>query len=170
MKIRQGFVSNSSSSSFVIEAANKQTVLSVAFDMVPARNWDNRDTELQEKLLSFNGDPDTPIAFKSCNYDTFIIKEKNLIFVDTCNNHPWYDFINYRRATQEEMRSIGLDDFWEDFALQKLQRYYWWPEYNFFAKTLLSTFCKECYCEILQLQTDEKICPHCKKDVKEIGQ
>ena len=78
MKIRQGFVSNSSSSSFVVDGT-KRTVLDVAFDMVPARGWKEHDEELLAKLLEKADQPDTPLAFKSCNFDTFISNSAPLL-------------------------------------------------------------------------------------------
>ena len=55
MKIRKGFVSNSSSSSFVV---CEPTVVEAAFGMVPARGWndEDRDVELMKKLQKLHDD------------------------------------------------------------------------------------------------------------------
>lgn len=185
MKIRNGFVSNSSSSSFVIDAANK-TVLGVAFSMVPARNWGEKDTELQEKLLALIDDPDRPIAFKSCNFDTFIKKVNNIIFVETCNNHMWQDFIDYRHATKEEAALINEDC---KFSISRNREQenqvfknntkvvknknplFYWPEFDITARTLSPDYdwCKDCFCNILELEDGKQVCPNCKKDISEVG-
>ena len=170
MKIRQGFVSNSSSSSFVVNGTNK-AVLDVALKMVPARDWRKRDDVLLKKLLEKADTPDTPIAFKSCNYNTFIMKIKNTIFIETCNNHPWADFIDYQRATEEDLKLIDQSnrDF-DAFTISNLD-YFWWPEYGIEAKKFYPDydFCKNCFCDILQLKTGQQICPKCNKDRSKVG-
>lgn len=186
MKIRNGFVSNSSSSSFVIDAT-EQTVLEIAFSMVPARNWDEKDTELQEKLLTLIDAPDRPIAFQSCNFDTFIKKVNNIIFVETCNNHMWSDFIDYRCATKEEAALI--EDYEFGFSISRNRKQgnrmfknstrvaknenplFCWPEFGIYAKTLSPDYdwCKNCLCNILELEDGKQICPNCKKNISEVG-
>jgi len=99
MKIRNGFVSNSSSSSFVVaQSPECKTVFDVARTMIPARGWTN-DKVLINKLNQLeNGplkmNPDTPILFNSCNFETYIFKVDDIIFVETCNNHDWDNYID----------------------------------------------------------------------------
>lgn len=87
MKIRNGFVSNSSSSSFILNA-DGNTVRDIALLMIPQRNWPN-DYDLISRIQKLTCDPDLPITFSTCNYDTFIIKIGKYIYVNTCHNHDF---------------------------------------------------------------------------------
>lgn len=171
MKIRNGFVSNSSSSSFVV--IGEDTVVSTAINMIPAREWGPRDTKLINILRSYKGSPNTPIAFSSCNYNTFIKKVKGTIFVETCNNHEWHYLIDYRPPTDEELKLIGSEDRdYDAFRVQNLGNF-WWPEFGIKACTLWPKYdwCKDCFTDILRLEkTGKEICPKCKKDRKEVGE
>jgi len=93
MKSRSGFVSNSSSSSFVLTGS--KTVLEYARLMVPYREWDDEDDKLDAQLKSLQDDPDwnddAAVWFKSCNYDTLIAKLGDHIYIATCNNHSFYE-------------------------------------------------------------------------------
>jgi hypothetical protein len=91
MKARSGFVSNSSSSSFVIKAGRKVTVKSVAGLMLDVREADGwpPDDDAMAKLRAL-GD-DEPACFRSCNYDTFLVRAGDFILVSTCHNHPFKD-------------------------------------------------------------------------------
>jgi hypothetical protein len=168
VKIRTGFVSNSSSSSFVI--ATDKSIVDVAFAMVPAREWGDRDAILQEKLLTLSCcgkiyDPNTPLAFKSCNFNTFMMKFEGLIFVESCNNHPWYDFVDYRMATDEDLVLIGQSDRdFDYFKLQNLGYYFYWPEFDLYGTSLYPDykFCNVCFCDFVKLRSGEIICPNCK--------
>jgi len=91
MKTRTGFVSNSSSSSFVLQVGKPfDTALEVAEHMIPQRGWDT-DSELVEKVrqLKASGENYPAVCFPSCNYDTFIAKMGDLFLVETCHNHDW---------------------------------------------------------------------------------
>jgi hypothetical protein len=102
MKIRNGFVSNSSSSSFIIEgdiATIASGMLDVVIDEFGYWNgptYDNGAVYKQwkdnlKKAISMkdvqNGK--IGITFPSCNYDSYIIKDGNKVYVSTCNNHDW---------------------------------------------------------------------------------
>ncbi len=95
MKIRSGFVSNSSSSSFIL--TTEKSVLEYALMMIPERNWESSDTKLIEQLTELKNsddyDPDTAICFSSCNYDTYIKRINDYVYVSTCNNHPFNDVL-----------------------------------------------------------------------------
>ena len=92
MKIRQGFVSNSSSSSFVIGVGKPfDTALDVAEHMVPFREFDT-DQELLNKIRKLKegrAKELTAVCFGSCNYDTFIAIFGDVFLIETCHNHQW---------------------------------------------------------------------------------
>jgi len=106
MKIRNGFVSNSSSSSFIIRLdENFPDTLSIAKSMLNNKydeysDYDDIDDDWWKpskkrafrnlKKLRKEDDPYIPIYFKSCNYDTYIIPlTNNYVLVETCNNTIW---------------------------------------------------------------------------------
>ena len=108
MKVRNGFVSNSSSTSFIIDSTN---VFNVAKDMLDIikQEWldwdDNKVTKAKTKkqfskyydniakLKSILPEGCDGIMMPSCNYDTYIVldKDENRCLVATCNNHHWDD-------------------------------------------------------------------------------
>ncbi|MFC1454139.1 hypothetical protein ACFLQL_03065 [Verrucomicrobiota bacterium] len=96
MKIRNGFVSNSSSSSFVLKGISIKEVASKMLDIVIAE-WEDgkQDSYKYFQELTNNLEAareDKPITLPSCNYDTYICKLTNgNIYVSTCNNHDWTD-------------------------------------------------------------------------------
>jgi len=83
MKVRTAFVSNSSSTSFILGVNDKfPTVRSVAENIMDqfSEIFDNF-TEVREKLISLN-DPDTPVFFHTSE-GTYIRKVDGLIVVAT---------------------------------------------------------------------------------------
>lgn len=106
MKIRNGLVSNSSTSSFIINGnirdISENMLNTVICDF---SEWDSTDvtagrrtssvykkwkTNLKKGLKKkeiLNGT--MGIAFPSCNYDTYIIMVDNKCYIKTANNHQW---------------------------------------------------------------------------------
>jgi len=100
MKVRRGFVSNSSSSSFITDFSNVEDCLIYMLDNYLQNSSDDYRIEKVKlilenfKILSNNyNSKDCPVAFHSCNFDTFIkkieINNKNYIYVATCTNEDW---------------------------------------------------------------------------------
>jgi hypothetical protein len=111
MKTRKGFVSNSSSSSFILNLdidAVARNMLSTVIEEFS--DWDREESaskrregrelyktwrENLEKGLRKrkvkNGE--IGLTFPSCNEDTYIVKKNNQCYVATCNNHMWDDII-----------------------------------------------------------------------------
>lgn len=101
MKIRNGFVSNSSSSSFTLtRGVPFNTPLEVAYHMIMERDWpDDQELLKQLRLLARSGEitAETNLCFNSTNYDTYIWTEEpdgdhqpeDRIRIYTCNNIDW---------------------------------------------------------------------------------
>jgi hypothetical protein len=163
MKIRQGFVSNSSSSSFVLKVGNPfNTTLEVAKYMIPKREWDN-DNELIEKINKLQTkSPNIPsVCFRSCNYDTYIAKMDNLFLISTCNNTDW-DLKSTTIPPEEYYTYFGDDNF---YNLSNCINFYH-LDYDVIGKetsyTDVKNWCETCYCTYWWI--DSKIqCPKCKK-------
>jgi hypothetical protein len=128
MKIRNGFVSNSSSSSFVISTDDFSSVRDLATYMLKQKikesryyNLDDGITEDDEYINSDkvlikrlkNIDKDDPVSFPSCNYDTYIRRVGDYYMVATCNNTEW-DLHDYSVGMSNELRQ----------ELLKLSEYY----------------------------------------------
>ncbi len=100
MKIRTGYVSNSSSSNFIVSGNDYNTVFELAVAMLEIRNRDSDLTyEQKEKwsneikqiayAVDHGRDPDSAISFPTCNYDTFIKKVCGNYIVTSCKNEPF---------------------------------------------------------------------------------
>jgi len=105
MKIRNGFVSNSSSSSFILKLDEKYPdTISIAKSMLKNKYDDYADDDNDGewwkpsmkrafknlKRLKKEDDPYIPIYFTSCNYNTYIVPLTNdYVLIETCNNTRW---------------------------------------------------------------------------------
>jgi hypothetical protein len=165
MKYRQGFVSNSSSSSFVVSRKVYANTFELAKQMIPIREFGN-----DEELLSIleeakrNGkDPDTNLSFRSCNYDTFLIPFEKHIVVLTCNNHPFMENLSFCHFIPKEVQcNLSTMQGERDFeALEELKKYFkfWFVECDMVGYAT-NDFCSEHGREKIRIDK-EVICPEC---------
>lgn len=95
MKIRSDFVTNSSSSSFVVEqTVSQSTVVGIALAMaqIVHDDWADEQDRFKKifKRISDHLDSNIGLKLPSCNYDTYIWKGKDgRIYIETANNHSW---------------------------------------------------------------------------------
>jgi len=100
MKSRKSFVSNSSSSSFIITGSNILEVATVMHKYLIS-DWFETDPDSKKRLLDQHErlkqlcsredvlSGENGVMFKSCNYDTYLITDGKRVLIDTCNNHDW---------------------------------------------------------------------------------
>jgi hypothetical protein len=202
MKIRNGYVSNSSSSSFVVEVSEEiPNVISLAIKMLNIMHqedveenngkpsgWGIRKKqlaeEIQQKLNENKIDVNMSVCFKSCNFDTFIVREDNLFLVDTCNNHEWqkdiafkspYEFFDKVEET-DWLRSHDFDDYvkghlWtESFNFDESGDEFYHIDYDKHFKAIdinkYPFWCDECGCDYIFFDGSFK-CPNCNKERKD---
>jgi hypothetical protein len=120
MKIRNGFVSNSSSSSFIVSDKNFPTVRSLATYMLNRQLneyseenalWKDEAIAEKSKYIKIleKIDENHPVSFPSCNYDTYIKKVGDCYLVGTCNNTQWNLYDNKTTLSEnakEELKKM----------------------------------------------------------------
>jgi hypothetical protein len=100
MKIRNGFVSNSSSSSFIVNAKSSMEVflkmIGVVYDEYKEYEngawWKKHHEENVMRFIENHADKfnEGIIIPFTCNFETYIFPAKDgKCYVETCNNHPW---------------------------------------------------------------------------------
>lgn len=127
MKVRYGFVSNSSSSSFVVHRPD-ETTAQIMREMLKIVKAEWKDEKFPKKMinaidkslkwLQSHPKKDIPLLYpNTCNYETWVYKTKGGdIFVDTCNNHD----SNWENMTFDFRNE---DDHDEDFEYLKTLKF-----------------------------------------------
>lgn len=143
MKIRTGFVSNSSSTSFTVSTTKYKTVFDLAQAMIACRGYNN-DQELIEKIEEQKNlvDPDSNICFPTCNFDTYICRIEDYYVISTCNNHDFQNYIdisdNYPESFKEKAEIAGYggnERFYCEFNLEK-DFSFWYPNLEVFGEEI----------------------------------
>ena len=102
MKTRNGFVSNSSSSSFILHGMTCKQIAEKMMEVVQ-EDWDSYDAGSggNKKMFSewfrklSTAEDNENITLPSTNYETYIRQmDDGSVYVTTCNNHQW-PFISY---------------------------------------------------------------------------
>lgn len=173
MKIRTSFVSNSSSSSYILFSSVKNRSSAIGIDHVASymldvilKDWERwpdkpstsrieRAKLLHDNLVSVSNNQDIRegkigITMPSTNYDTYLLaRNDGAIIISTCNNHDW-DF----ESAYDHYSGGGADE--NDEAHQSIKKakfynienglihyYPYYPE-DRFKNAANEVFCKKC--------------------------
>lgn len=176
MKIRNGFVSNSSSSSFLIKKNERfPDTVSIAENMIIdlikdytdyGHNYPDEKIYDNIKYLK-NNYSNVPIMFRSTNYDTYIVDiGEGYFFIDTCNNVNWDIKKFSENILPDELKKMYNDtielydstnvSFDRDINL----KYFKLDSGFFIQNTNDFKWCEKCYNELFKI--DDKIyCLNC---------
>ena len=162
MKLNNGFVSNSSSCSFIVNSKVYRSVFDLAQWMVRYREWDtDNDLILAIERGKKKVDPNTSIAFRTCNYDTYIRQFGDRIYIQTSHNH---DF-NLKGVVEIPQENFTVSD----------RGTFWYPEYDLMGHRYIprdkagewdwtkDSFCRIHSVDLIQLMDWRIICPECYK-------
>lgn len=110
MKTRNGFVSNSSSSSFIIDADNNvfPTIKDVALYIMKKcyDDWSGYNFSNEIKVLESIEDPNSPIFFNTGGDETYIRKYGDKVIIRTTQNTEFDKITDI---------ALGIDDLTDDF-------------------------------------------------------
>ena len=172
MKIRTGFVSNSSSSSFAIDVNSYRNTKDLALTMIKIRDedWNNyedkpigHESEEYKLLYKTKKLPCDNITFQTTNYDTYIVKHHKVYLVDTCNNTDWSSLEIEDAYGEESPNSfsniINSSKYWNlKWDLINKQITYDDDKYDFD-----NNYCQKHTCYKIKINNDV-ICPKCEID------
>lgn len=174
---RYGFVSNSSSSSFIIDEKAYKNVFELSCEMIRIRDEDygfGSDKELLNSIKNSDKDPNSNICFPTCNYDTYIMKFKDSYIVASCNNHPFYEKLEGQKGISSEIsEEFDIED-WEALDYFHHGRTFWHPEGDItgrsvsydevrkmgFKDIFAAKRCGKCFKSKI-LKDDKLVCPRC---------
>lgn len=185
MKIRNGFVSNSSSSSFILTGSFTE-IMEAIENMVNLVNEDYEEGGAPEHLAGFTAfknnedlqdefkEGNLGVAFGSCNYDTYMRayrkdeSDSYKVYVETCNNHDWSNVVKESittrvddegseeyNSTYQENRDVGRSFIW--ISENCIIRS---AEHYLFLHNRINFKCS-CETKVSVIRFDENLRPHC---------
>jgi hypothetical protein len=159
MKVRRGFVSNSSSMSFITRSEAYPSVFAIARRMLEiqldtyldddygynTRPLNDREYEWIERLQglidklneleAFGMDPNTPVKIPSINFDSYIVRRGNRYYCNTSNNHcQWEDLDGIERrihddSDEDDRFYLPAQHFFYDVQMDIMMKRLGWREY-----------------------------------------
>lgn len=170
MKVRSGFVSNSSSASFVIGPNKKfKTVYDVAKAMMlDLRQDSGYDYEKELKVLEkYKSEPDTPVYFPTSD-GTYIRKVKDRIIVSSTHHYnpdifSSY-FLSFNEIGDDVLKSLEYEDDDNDYEdrhrkIDSFEDFDWyWKQFDDF---ILLNYDVVGVLSYLKDNRYGKPCPHC---------
>lgn len=175
MKIRLGFVSNSSTAGYVVSLEEFDNVIELAGYYVlkiiehAKGNIDYKRADYYESLYNnilrvskSKIDQNTPVFIPTYNFDTYIVKREDAYYIDT--DHEFY--FNIKGPYVD-----GLDE--GDYGKYTKSDYYYLPEFDILGKQKCGSNkvkCKDCSHGItVVLKNGDSVCPFCNiEDLQQI--
>jgi hypothetical protein len=166
MKIRLGFVSNSSSSSFLLKNTTcKEVAISMLGDgeKHSENNWpdgifnSNKFVDKVNKLTD-----NQAVTFKVGGFETYIFKYNDFICVDTCNNIYWDDIYRFEYPEFDSLIKDFYDgDYFEDKIFEDIVFYN--LDYDVIGFKSYFKTCNKCH-ENLMIIKGNLMCPNCQNE------
>jgi len=174
MKRRSGFVSNSSSSSFIASLNSFSSTLDIAIAMIPFRDYED-DQKLIEKAKQLSGvsPPNIPITFSSTNYKTYIYtmnleNGEEVYAIKTCNNHPFREVEGFRDTSDELIEKMDSEELHCRQTYYNIELDLSYKEIPYDCQKISKNMCNKhfCYEVILAggLNEGKTVCPICYKE------
>ena len=174
MKIRTGFVSNSSSSSFLIDKGDYNDTLELALHvaLIISEHETNANPDSQEMEERYQAvlnnlinvkevdlDPNIPIHIPSFIYDTYIGKKKENYYVDSDRKYLLNELENWQKKETKRIR----------LYLKEHEKYFYLSQYDVFGTIPLGKIeicSNESHDEIekIKLKNGDFVCPICESD------
>lgn len=164
MIARTGFVSNSSSQSFIVATSMYATVFDVARAMIRHRKWrgfrngewysgDDEDLARLDAAEQHGIDPNISIEFPATNGDTYIVRSNDVYEISTCNNDQYYELEGFEIVDDARLR------------LASFNRYY--LRYGVIGHPVSNdpVYCSKHNEHRIELDDKRIICPQCDRDI-----
>jgi hypothetical protein len=172
MKIRRGFVSNSSSTSFSVPLEFYKSTADVALAMIPFRDGHEEDGQNEElKAIIKQQIKDgiikstTQLSFPSCNYHTFIIQRGYYYLISTCNNHPFWEVPHFQHKSPPEALALVAASCNEDLEDKVIENNDFWFITRGVYGQQYDYNCPKCFMHYIKIThgplNGKLVCPYC---------